>query len=180
MKRVFVGILVLVIVVSCKGKKNAEATSVSKMMEASTEQKGLLMSLDVHIKNKGKLVLYYLLKDQKDITEKHKITVDVTPLDSNQKIDFQFDKDIYPERFFLKLRDDNQSQTIKFNSVTFSLNEKSFSIDGSQFFQFFQPNKCIDYNRDEAIARTKAVEGKYNPTFISRIVLEDKVFLTIY
>ncbi|RLD27260.1 MAG: hypothetical protein DRI75_09940 [Bacteroidetes bacterium] len=170
MKKVFL-VLLLVTTVSCK-KENKD-----KVKLPVVEQKDFFtLTINAIIENDDEFSLFFLEEGQINITKKNSVTVNVLGSSEPQELIFTIKDEVLPTKLFLRFWYGQKAQKITFLITYLSYGENSFIIEKDKFFQFFIPNKYIEFDKENFIATAKEVGGEYKPRFGSRTVLIDKIF----
>ena len=159
--------------ISCK----EEAKTQNKKEVENTEDY-FKLEIEAIIAEDDTFIMYYLANDMKAITKKKSVSVNSNGNKSAQTLKFHLNEKVLPEKLFIKYK--NKSQKIQFLSTSLTYEGKEFKFDGERFFQFFIPNQSIDYDRTTATATSKDIGEKFNPTFSSRKVLEEKIDYNLY
>jgi len=173
MRKIFLTLLLLSSFSCNKHKKQNEASSVINEVLLNDQ---FVLKINAIIDQDDEFTLYYLEEGISDITKENSVTVIANASTSPQDLFFILKEDILPTKLFLKFGNEQKSQRIFFLTSQMSYGGNSFTIEKEKFYQFFIPNKFIDYDVKNAIAISKELEGKYEPWFGSREVLIDKIF----
>jgi hypothetical protein len=159
---------------SCKDKNNTQ----DKTEQTDNTDEYFILNLDVIADESDTFTMYYLINDMKSISKEKSVSVNMYGSKSIQSLKFQLNEKALPEKLLLKFK--NQNQNIQFIKASLTYEGKEFKFEGDRFFQFFVPNQNIEYNRETATATAKRLDDKFNPTFSSRQVLEDKIDFYLY
>ena len=172
----------LITIFSCKEeKKGSEINHNIDQENKKVDEKGYFsLHINAIVEHNEKFTLFYLDVDQENITKENSVSLNVEGNAEPQDLVFQLTNDILPTRLILRFGNEAKTQKIYFNNTELSYHNSKINIEKENFFQFFNPNKFIDYKRDELLAITKEVEGNYNPAFFSRRILEDKIEVTFF
>lgn len=173
MKKIIL-LLLVVITFSCKSEKKEKETT--PIVEEIEQKNAFTLSINAVVENDDSFILFYLEEGQTKINLKNSITANVLGSLDPQELNFKIKEEVLPTKLFLRFGNDQKFQKINFLTTYLSFGENSFSIENEKFFQFFNPNKFIDYDRENFIAISNEVDGEYKPRFGSRAVLIDKIF----
>ena len=185
MKNLAVCFIALILMFSCKNEntEKTENTKESKENEVVEDKKNedyFTLTLDAIVKNNDEFSLFYLEGEQNSITKENSLTVNVAGNNLEQSIVIQLQEDVLPTRLIFKYGKNLTSQSIQIKGARLNYNGDEIVISDQNFFQFFIPNSNIVYNRETYIASSKEVNGKHEPVFYSRKILEDKLDYTFY
>jgi hypothetical protein len=162
-------------VFACKEEKKAEKNINEEELVKSKE--ALTFKLDAIIENNGTFTLFFLEEGQEQINFKNSKATEVKGSSQPQSISFTIREEVIPDKLFLRFVNDEKKQTITIKRASLSYGEKSIIIQDSLFYQYFMPNKFIDYDNNNFKASTKEIDGEYLPRFSSRDVLLEKMLL---
>lgn len=178
MKNFFLVFLIVGCVFSCNEEKKENKIKPTK--EAEIEHiNALSLNFEAVIENDGKFTLFFMEEGQEHISLKNSKAIDVKGGLDTQNLVFTIKEETIPTKLFLRFVNDERVQSISVKSATFSYGKKSFQIPDSLFFQYFMPNKFVDYNKENFTATTKEIDGDYLPRFFSRKVLIDKILMDL-
>ncbi|MEY8849455.1 hypothetical protein AB9K26_11595 [Psychroserpens sp. XS_ASV72] len=167
-------ILLLLLTFSCKDEKRTADTNVQEKKEYFS------FTINAVIEKDDEFTLFYLDEENTDIKKENSVSVKTKGSSTPQELFFQLPDDTLPLRLLLRYGNDEKSQTIQIVDAKLSYHGKDIIVSRQNFFQFFNPNKFIDYNQEEFKAVSKEMDGTYSPTFISRKVLENKIDHKLY
>jgi len=174
MKTKVIFFLLLSITFSCKQKNNTE-----KELEQNNQKEAInyfSLIIEATIKSDDTFTLFYLENDEKNISRKNSVSIKVQGSDALQNLKFELTKDVLPTRLILRLGGkEPKEQLVKFNMIELGYRNHKISIEKEKIFQFFNPNKFIDYDQVNFTASPKEIEGEYMPNLFSRVVLENKI-----
>ncbi|WP_138432513.1 hypothetical protein [Winogradskyella algicola] len=137
------------------------------------------LKMNAAVKKDGDLTLFYLEDGQNKITRKNSVNIPVVGNENFQTLTFRIDKDILPTRLILKFGNSEKSQTIVFNEILITCNDNEILITKEDFFWNFNPNKFVNYDRESFTAIAAEKDGVFDPFFVSRKTLEDKIYLEL-
>lgn len=186
MIKIFRFLFLLIILLGCKDEKVNSSEVIDGPVEVETDQLELKesdyfsLSMDVKIEEEDTITLFYLVSGQNSISKENSVSVDVKGADYLQNLKFKLNKDVLPTRLILKLGSKEKTQRIEFDKLTLTYNGNSIIIEKEKFFSYFNPNKFIDYNQNNFTATVSIKNGDYNPFFVSRKLLEDKIDLELF
>lgn len=155
----------------CKQKSEAK-----QEQQINEPRDAFVLKINTIIDDDDVFTLFFLEEGQDNITTKNSVSVNVKNSPSPQELTFKVKEGILPTKLFLKFGNEQKKQRIFILSAQINFGEKSFIISREKFYQFFIPNKFINYDVENAIAIGKEVDGEYSPWFGSREVLIDKIF----
>jgi hypothetical protein len=179
LNKIILFMVTCVIFLSCKNDtKQVEITTDDEVEWADKGNENFTLNLNMVVKENDTFTMYYLTDDMKAITKEKSVSVHVSGNSNIQSLKFKLEEKILPTRILLKFKSENQK--IKFLETSLTYEDKEFKFNGDRFFQFFAPNDNIEYNRATATATSKNVDDKFNPTFSSRKVLEEKIDFYLY
>lgn len=184
MKKKTLVLLLFVCFISLNCKEKVKTTDPEQKSSSELEEpvidtdENFTLNLDVVVDADDTFTMFYLYDEMKAITKEKSVSVDVIGSDVMQNLKFQLKEKVLPTRILLKFK--NETQNVKFVNANLTYKEKEFKIEGSRFFQFFNPNQDIEYDRETSTATAKKSNSKFNPTFSSRKVLEDKIDFHLY
>ncbi|WP_040252891.1 hypothetical protein [Psychroserpens mesophilus] len=163
-------------VFACKEEKQVEIKSTQEKQLVKSKE-ALSFMLEAIIENSGTFTLFYLEEGQEQITLKNSKSTEVKGSAEPQVISFTIRDEIIPDKLFLRFVNDEKQQTITVKTTSLFYGKKSIVIQDSLFYQYFMPNKFVDYDVNNFKATTKEIDGEYLPRFSSRDVLLQKMLL---
>ncbi|MDG4715199.1 hypothetical protein [Winogradskyella marincola] len=168
---------------SCKEDKSKTDKTVIDSVDAETNENEetdfFALTMDAAVKKDGDLTLFYLEEGQNKITRKNSVNIPVIGNENFQTLTFRIDKDILPTRLIFKFGNAEKSQTIIFNEILITYNDNEILITKEDFFWNFNPNKFVNYDRASFTAITVEKDGVFDPFFVSREILVDKMHLEL-
>ena len=182
MKNFFLTIFLIVVFIGCKNdnkSKKVEEILIDKQEIKSTFDNNILVYLDVIVPNDDVFELKYTVADNKSFSPKEKVSSNIVGSSDNQLVEFILPENILPTNLRLKIGENN-TEGIIINSIKFSLGDSSFLISKDRFFQFFIPNKFIEYNRKDYSFISKKINDDFRPSFVSRSLLIERLEQKIY
>ncbi|MBR9913542.1 MAG: hypothetical protein GYB32_01740 [Algicola sp.] len=170
--------LVLTSALGCKDEPKVKNEPVSETAEV--EKKGPFFTFNMYgtFENNDQISLYYLTPDSEKLTEKNALHQDIKGSKTAQNVNFELPEKILPTRLFIKLGNEG-NQTIKFGSIDLGYGDHKINIPDSLFYQFFSPNKSINFNKENFTIETNK-NGNQDPMFHSRSILENKIDMTFF
>lgn len=179
MKTRFIFFLSIVFIFSCKQENN---DSKEKKQNNQKEPVNYFnLSIAATIKSDDTFTLFYLEGNEKNISRENSVSIKVKGSDTLQNLKFELTEDVLPTRLILRLGGtDYKEQLIKFDMIEVGYRNHKISIDKEKIFQFFNPNKFIDYDQSNFIASPKELNGEYRPNLFSRSILESKIDTTFF
>src|SRR5690606_17490970 len=165
----------------CKNdKKGTTPSQDTKEAEEVLVDKNILSFIINAIASQNdEFIVYYLDVDDKEISNNRSISKSVKGSEIQQKITFDFPEGVIPTRIIIKTGK-NKENKIDIIDAIFVLNDKDFKISGDRFFDYFIPNEFIEYDKATSSYSFKFVNEKFNPSFLSRKVLIDKLEMIFY
>lgn len=169
-------LLLSLILLSCK---NENTTDENKPMEEAVEEQKLpafLVELDLVIKKDDTLQLFYTEFENETFVGTKKIRTVVKGNNQEQTIDFKLPGDVFPKRLRIDFGESEGQEPIEFKKFKVSYLDKIFEAKDTMFYQFFMPNRQIEWDRKNAIIKVNKKEGElYDPQFLSREILEKRL-----
>ena len=179
----YVYLLVVFVIMSCneeRKKSDIPEPVKSENVLDTNNNDYFTFRINAVVENDDKFILYYLEENQKDITNENSVELNVVGGNSPQDLSFRLKENVLPTKLVLKYGNEQKQQKIQFIQAEISYEGDKIEIDAYKFYQFFIPNEYITYDQDNHIASSREINGKYNPVFFSRKVLEDKLDYTFY
>ena len=169
--------LFLVTAFACKSdkketKKETPATSVDQV-----EKESIKITFNAVIPKDDTFSLQFKKEDGKWYPKKG-IEVSVIGSDQPQDIVFNLPENTYPTGF-LFLVGKNNKENVVLNTASFDFEDNTFFISKENFFQFFNPNRFIDFNKADNSYKLKD-EEKARPFFNSRNLLIQRLEEKLY
>jgi len=181
MKKIVSILILMILMFSCKEneskKQNDNINKSDINTEVDSNQDNFNIEMNVIVEKPDEFVLYYLEGEQNKIKQRTSISLKVVGSTEPQKLKFKLKDNVLPTKLFLKFGQNQAEQKITFfkTIISYRKDEKKLVIEGSRFFQFFNPNEFIDFDKVNNIATLKEINGKMNPAFVSRKVLDRKI-----
>jgi len=172
MRKCILVLFLLASTLACKEEKKAASNS-----SQHKQKESLSFNLDAIIENNGIFTLFFLEEGQENISIKNSRILEVKGSLEPQILTFTINEDVIPDKLFLRFVNEEKKQVIDIRSATISFGDKSIIIKDSLFYQYFMPNKFVEYDNKNFRATTKEVDGKYLPRFGSRDLLLQKMLL---
>ena len=165
--------------IACKNEKKEDITNSDEVKEqvAPAEEKkdNITITVSAIVPNDDEFVIHYTEEEGFNFNGKDKILIDIKGSESAQDIVFDLPEKVLPANIMFKVGQNNPKD-VTINYITFDNNNGSaFEISKDLFFQFFNPNKFIDFNRENNTFTSKEIEGKHEPTFFARPGLIQKI-----
>ncbi len=177
MKNKIIFILSLVLIISCKQEKKEQVDTNQKREPINFFN----VKIDAVVKGDDTFTLFYLEGNEKNITRENSVSIKVKGGEASQNLEFQLKEDVLPTRLVLRLGGPEASdQKIVFNTIEVGYRNHKITVEKEKIFQFFNPNKFINYNQDTFTATPKEVDGKFRPNLFSRRILENKIDTTFF
>ncbi len=167
MKRTILLILTFLLLVNCKNE--------NKTTEKNEKKEYFRLIVNAVVEYDDEFQLLYLEEDQDNISMKNAIILKVLGSSSPQELTFRIEEEGIPTKFFLRFGNEQKNQKINILQTQVFYGDDSFVIEKDKFYQFFSPNRYVEYDTENAVAICKEVDGKYEPWFRSRDVLIDKL-----
>lgn len=177
-------VCLLIFFTACKN----ESEKPHKIKETSTTKESLvtneindvlIFNINAVVAEDDEFIVYYLDVNDKEISNNRSISQRVKGSNVQQTLSFTFPKGIIPVRIIIKTGN-NEINKVDIIDAKFTLNDTNFDIPGSRFFDYFIPNDYIAYNNEKSSYEHKKVEGEFNPYFLSRKVLIDRLEMFFY
>lgn len=180
MNKIYIYLFIIVAILGCKEDKKTSGNPIeSEVNKKNDSDRFFTLIMNASVKKDGDLTLFYLEEGQTQITRKSSVNIPVIGNENFQTLTFRIDKDILPTRLIFKFGNEEKSQTIVFNEILITYNDNKILITKEDFFWNFNPNKFVDYDRTNFTAVTVDKDGVFDPFFVSRETLEDKIFLEL-
>lgn len=183
MKKIVLLTWMTVSLLACKNevKSSDETEAISEIEEVAEEktEKGLIITVNTLLLNDDVLILRYT--DQEDLKFKAKdyISIGVSGQEVSQDVIFVLPENIIPTRIGLFFGKKNKAG-MALNSVDFTMEGRVFSVKNKRIWNFFSPNKFVDFNRNDNSFEGKEIDGKYTPAFNSRNILIERLQEKVY
>lgn len=171
-KKILASLFALMVVVACKDNKETEA---AETKAAEQPKETFKVAFDLIIKKDDSLQLYYKDETMKDWVFDKCVTTVVKGSDNVQKVEFALPEDMMPTELRFDFGSNKEQEEIQIKNFKMQYFQKSFEAKDTLFYQYFIPNEYIDYNRNQAIAKPKVVNGNYDPFAFSREVLTTQI-----
>ncbi|MBT8254151.1 MAG: hypothetical protein HKN00_08345 [Flavobacteriaceae bacterium] len=186
-KLLFFSLFLSVIIYSCKNGSKSEASETDQITEegqttqSNEEDTSSFFTLTINalVELDDEFILYYLEEGQKDIKKENSVAVKLSGSPSIQQLEFKLKDDTLPTNLILRFAQETPEQKVTFMNSVITYGSSEFIIDAPRFFQFFNPNECINFNKEENSATVKEVNGRLNPSFNSREVLNQRLDLLL-
>jgi hypothetical protein len=134
------------------------------------------VSLDLIIKKDDSLQLFYLENDMVDYDGNKMVLAVVKGSDNNQEVNFVLPENVLPTQIRIDIGSNKNQEIIEFKKFGMNYLNKSFSVNDTLIYQYFQPNEQVEWNRKNASAKTIVKEGVfYDPGMSGREVLIDEL-----
>jgi hypothetical protein len=133
--------LALLSLVSCKKE-------VDKTEKIDQTKELFKVSLDLLIKKRDTLHLYYGQDMAEDYSEEHSIWLPVEGKEIGQKVTFMLPEAVLPVKLRIDFGVNRKNEEIVLNTVAFDYFEKNFVANDSTIFNYFRPDESttiIDY-----------------------------------
>ncbi|NIK90870.1 hypothetical protein GZ212_01795 [Mangrovimonas sp. CR14] len=171
--------LFLSLVLSCKDSNEVEKGTTESIKDGkqNVSKNQLILNFNAVIEKNGTFTLFFLEEGQKDINIKNSSSVEVKGSKDVQTLIFNIKEDVIPDKLFLRFVNEEKDQTIEIKETILVFGDKEIVIKPDSFFQYFMPNKFVDYDEKNFIATTKEIQGNYLPRFSSREALIYKMLL---
>ncbi|RBP34671.1 hypothetical protein DFR65_101568 [Oceanihabitans sediminis] len=181
MKKIFLSILIIVSLNACKNdKKESKEFTEQEGINVEVKNKNILkFNINAIVSGNEEFTVYYLDVDDKEISKKRSVSKKIIGSEIMQTINFDFPENVIPIKI-LFMTGKNQETKIDIIDASFEMDDVVFEIPGDKFFDYFNPNKFIEYNRTSSSYSLKVIEGEFNPMFFSRIVLIDRLEMFFY
>ncbi|MCF1193925.1 hypothetical protein [Mangrovimonas futianensis] len=162
---------------SCKEGSNTPLKKEATAKEPQEKiDKSLFLYFDGTFEKDDEFSVYYLTVEDTQIKPKNAIIKKVKGSSKKQRIEFHFPNEIIPTRIFFKLGN-NLNQKIIVHEVILVQNKKEVHISDSLFYNYFNPNKAIVYDKSNYTITIDSSNKGNEPMIYSRVPLEDKLDL---
>lgn len=179
MKKAILLLIFAISLTACKNEKNKQTQEPETKTEpvVETQEDFIKVTFNAIVPKDDTFSLQFKKEDNKMYPKKG-IKVNIQGSDLPQDLVFNLPPNNFPTGFILILGENNVENVVM-NSASFDLDGENFSIEKERFFQFFNPNKHIEFNKADNSYKLK--EGnKGRPFFNARKILiqrlEEKVY----
>ncbi|MBV7269161.1 hypothetical protein [Winogradskyella luteola] len=186
MKKFIKYFLILIVATNCNGNEKSptdnkvkEPKIVEIHKENKTKTDYFTLKLEAVVEEDDDFTLFYLNENQRQISKRNSVSIPVKGSDNYQTFFFQLNEDVLPNKLILKFGNKDKIQKIIVNSLELSYNGNKITITKQVFFNHFNPNEFIEYNKVNFTAVALEKEGMYNPFFVSRKSLQDRMNLEL-
>jgi hypothetical protein len=170
-------VLIFITIYACKSDKKNELKSqeINKTKEAiiKEEKDQLSPNINTKVSVDDEFIVYYLDADDDEISTNRSISKKVVGPEIQQVLISDLPKDLLPIRLMIKT-ENNKENKVDIIDAKFALNDVDFDFSEDRFFDYFMPNNYIAFYNATSSYTYKTVDGKFNPSFLSRRVLIDK------
>jgi hypothetical protein len=156
--------LFAVLFFSCKNDKTETTKEDAATPAKSTAFK---VTLEVIAKKKDGFSLFYTEDGTNDFSKIQPIWADAKASDAPQQIVFTLPEDVFPTQFRLDLGVTPDQEDIVIKSFTMEYMDKSFRINGDEFFIYFDPDpsKTI-FDKTTGVVKAVVKDGvRQSPSF---------------
>jgi hypothetical protein len=171
MKKIFLGMLFLVIIYSCNNAKNENTKA--EVFAAPKEEKELVVKISFKTSKEDifKITLNNIVVDE---LQKKSIQIyeTVPPSSSFENIIAKFGVNNISNSIIFNLGNKEQKE-IELNNIELSYGVNTIQITTSNFNKYLRYNQFIDFNEDTFSLKTKRDKGKHNPVIFARKTLID-------
>lgn len=180
MKKIIITLFSFTFILFTNCKESKKETSNTEIKIEEVQEDYFTFIINAIIENDDTFTLFYLEGEEKNITDENSVSIDVYGNPNQQTLEFRLTEDVLPTRLILRYGTLESSQKIQFIDSKLSYYDEEILIAGNKFYQFFIPNKFIEFNQEEQTAISEKKDGKEGPIFYSRKVLEDKIDFFFY
>ncbi len=143
MKRIFLGVILLITVVftSCKNNQEQEEKSIESIDQS--EENLVKISFNLISVNDDKFHLYYTEDETINFNEEKSVWSNVKGSKLYQEVEFKLPKDVLPTNLrvdFGSVKLENDSD-IELKSFSINYLDKNFTVKDSLIFNYFYPNE---------------------------------------
>lgn len=177
-KRIFLSLIAVTLLLnSCKEDKQSqqhkEINDLEQISDSVIEKDVFSFNIDAEFLYDDEIYFYYLTPETDKITTKNSLQKNVFGSTELQTLSFNLPEEVLPTRVFLRFGD-NKKQKIIVKNINLSYGKNVINIPDSLFFQYFNPNRSIIFNKED-YSLNISTKNNQNPMFFSRKTLEDKV-----
>lgn len=171
--KLIVLLLITVSLISCKKSENKPEVEVAKFPET------FIFTLNAVVKADDDFQVFFKEDNnsQSPYDEKNSVwSGGIKGSEKAQDIVIKLPQGVYPTQIRFDFGQKKQSE-ILINSLKVSLEDKSFTLKGSDFFNFFIPDENF-VKVDKSTSKIIPIElkdGKYDPMFYSSDLLENEI-----
>ncbi|WNM19668.1 hypothetical protein [Flavobacterium capsici] len=178
MKRVFISLIVIVFLVSCKDEKIKEESSIEKVNEDTNDR--MKVTLNVTVKKDDSFQIFYKDNEADNFEEKKSFFVEFKGNDQPQEIVFLLPEDVLPNYLRLDFGTNKNQTDMIINNFRINYYDKSFEAKGNEFFNYFYPNELVKIEAQESkVTPIVSQNGNYDPVFCSAEGLKIQLELLI-
>ena len=182
MKKIISTLILMVTIFACKSDKKEGVTdqTVNETPKVEVQKReNVIITLHAVVPNDDTFIIQYT----EDATFKYKskdiVKADIIGSNIAQDISFKLPNKVLPTNFMLKVGLNN-TENVDINSLTINNEEREFKVNKTNFFQFLNPNKFIDYDKEKNTYTAKKLEERFLPTFTSRTILIQRLEERVY
>lgn len=122
-----------------------------------------------------KFKIYYTILPYKDIDGQYFIDKYTYGSAQFQKIEFEFPKDVVPYKIRLDVGENQNIENLIIKNISVSYNNNIINGDEGLFMNYWSPNECLQYDKENFIYKIIPSNGKKSPVFMSNITLEEEI-----
>lgn len=171
-KFVLLGVLLSVVSISCKDDKKNEVQQDKKMVDP---KELFNVELNLIVSKDDSLQLFYKDDSNNDWQDEKSVWAPVKGDVNAQKVQFFLPKDIIPNDLRIDFGNNKNQKSIEVKNFTMKYFNKTFTVKDTMFYQFFQPNEQINWDRKKATANFNYKQGIYDPLFFPRETLKGEI-----
>ncbi len=145
---------------SCKDESDKKQ-EFRVLMEVATE-------IDTRIE------LYYKGSDEKFGPDR-KLTRRTTGGNESNPVSFELPPGLFPSALRIDFGDNSNLANARISKVQLEFGGNRIDMDAYAFGTFFSCNEYVSYNGETGVLGLKSVNGKYDPFFISKPIMEHRL-----
>lgn len=158
-----------VTLISCKNEKAKEEVKIE-------EDKSFNVSMNLIVPKDDNFQIYYNEDGSDLFTAEKYVDVAVKGSDNPQEIVFKLPEEAMPTSLRFDLGSNKEQGEVKINDFKMKYFDKQFIAKDTLFVYYFGNNPQIEYIRDKAIAKPKAIANEtYDPIFTGTEMLKKEI-----
>ena len=162
MKRIFLLVTTIVLILSSCGKKEEVKDETVKV-----NPKTFKVEIEGVFKKDDELILFWKDKSISFFDDNHTIYQGIKGSEALQKVVFEFQEGDIPNDIRLDISSKKEQNEIILNYVKLEQESRSFMILKDKFTEFLRPNEYITLDDKSGLITTKEINGGYDPIFFT-------------
>lgn len=163
-KRLFILIMSLLVLASCKEKRD-------ELKEDTAKEQIVLEELTLKVKINAKVLVddvfevYFYEPGMKTFHPEDFVFTKVSGDTLFQEIIFELPENIYPERLRLDFGKNMAQQEMEIISIRLLYGSKEYEFSNDEIINKFKPSKFIDFDIKSKKIKPLVIDGRYDPYF---------------